>query len=169
MARETITKAGAKKPRCSNWPMRISFPLFLANVARWARGEQQQDKLIRPGEPMTIHFPPESRNASVRFPDGQLFKIVADQHQQYVFSHVDHPGVYKIDFENRKATVFYTVNLLDVKESNITVPEAVSMGTHELIAKNAQSFINYEITSLLVMVGMALLFVEWFFYQLDRG
>ncbi len=57
----------------TDWPLRVSFPIFLGNAERWlAAGNQlgAVDESVFPGQPAQIHLPPGMVSAGVFGPGG---------------------------------------------------------------------------------------------------
>lgn len=155
----------------SDWPLRVSFPLFIANVVRWAKDVDTSsgEGYVRPGEPLTLPVPAGIDRGVVALPGGRTLTVSAGEGRRVTIGDTERPGVYRIRWQGRKRDAIHLVNLLDARESEVGVPPAVTMGGEQLLGKDERTFVQSELTPHLLMAALAFLIVEWFFYQFYRG
>ena len=105
------------------------------------------------------------RQVSREFFDVLRLPVVAGRS----FSETDLPGTYQVKWDGRDRASIYPVNLVDADESDIPVPEAVSMGESTLSGMDARSLVNLELTTILLVLCVLILLGEWLVYQFQEG
>ena len=155
----------------SDWPMRVSFPIFFANVIRWAREEDpgSAERVVRPGQPLVVRAPREPQAGTVQDPSGRARPISAAGADHAIVADTERIGVYRVKWEKRASEVLYAVSLTDPGESDIRVPDRIEMGGTPLEAREGSAFVRTEFTPWLAFLGLAVLMAEWLVYQFHRG
>lgn len=155
----------------SDWPLRVSFPLFMANAVRWAKDVDTAsgEGFVRPGQPMVVPVPAGLDRGTVSLPGGGSRAISAGEGRRVTIAETERPGVYRIRWEGRKRDAVHVVNLLDAAESNIAVPPAVTMGGERVLGTDERTLVQRELTTQLLLAALAFLLVEWLYYQFHRG
>ena len=61
----------------SNWPLRVTFPIFMANAVDWLNPASARDAqfLVRAGEPFRMSFPEPIPSVKVTLPDGAVREV----------------------------------------------------------------------------------------------
>jgi len=148
----------------SRWPLRVSFPVFLANtIRRLGSGEEiAEGASVRPGKPITLSVPPGTPEATLTTPDGKT-TVVAVHNNRATFTETGKCGLYRfrVDAEHSAARV---VNLLDAAESN-TAPGETLPWTKPVAASLAARKENREFWPWLVVVGLTIMMLEWYIYN----
>ena len=155
----------------SDWPLRASFPIFISNLVRWARDVDvlSSERVVRPGQPLPVRVPPDVREGTLVLPDGEERPLEPGDGRRIVISDTERPGIYRVRWKGRSRDALYAVNLLDPAESDIRVPEEVTLGEKPLIGMNQGALVRREFTPFLLLAALAILFLEWFLYQFQRG
>src|SRR5207244_1989299 len=81
----------------STWPLRISFPIFIANAVDWLNPAsiQTSQLLVKAGEPLRQALNEPVPSAEVTFPDGRKRALAVDTNaQELVFGDTARQGVY---------------------------------------------------------------------------
>lgn len=154
----------------SDWPLRVSFPIFFANAIRWAREEDplSADRVVRPGRPLSIRAPREKQAGSLTDPAGHVRPLSSAGSDKVTVIDTERPGIYRVKWEKRTADTTYAVSLADPGESDIRVPDRVEMGGTQLQAREGSAFVRVEFAPWLALMGLAVLMVEWLVYQFLR-
>ena len=155
----------------SDWPLRVSFPIFFANAIRWAREEEPgaADRVVRPGVPLTVRAPREPQSGTLTDPAGRVKTITAASLDHVTVADTERPGLYRVKWEKRDAEAVYAVSLADPAESDIRVPDRIEMGGTQLQAREGSAFVRVEYASWLALLALAVLVVEWLVYQFNKG
>jgi len=64
----------------SDWPLRISFPIFIANAADWLNPATERNSrlLVRAGDPFRVSLPQPVTSAQITLPDGSSKPLKVD-------------------------------------------------------------------------------------------
>lgn len=153
----------------SDWPLRVSFPMFLSNAVRWARGEDAAAGFMsRPGEALALRVPAGSGSGRMILPDGSERPLAAGDRSAMQFKDAEQPGVYRMRWAGQARESVYAVNLLDAVESDLRVPDAVTMGDQTLLGARQSALVPWEFTPYLLLLAIAALLAEWIYFQFGR-
>jgi hypothetical protein len=154
----------------SDWPLRVSFPLFMSNLVRWAKDGDApaKEEIVRAGQPLSISVPPGCREGALVLPTGEERRLSVGAQRQTVLQDTEHPGLYRVRWDGRKRDAVYVVNLLDPMESDIEVPPAVKVGDSTLAGKDERAIVRRELTGWFLLAALAILVFEWLYYQFRR-
>lgn len=150
----------------SNWPLRVSFPIFIANAVEWlnpanARGSLLQ---VKSGDAFRLALLQPQSSAQVKLPDGAERSLNLDKNaNEFVFSDTEKAGVYHVRLGTNE-TVF-CVNLLDADETNIRPRDELKLGNYTRVAATTVQRANMELWRTIAAVGLLMLLVEWWYYH----
>lgn len=166
----------------SDFPLRAGFPIFLANALRFlgSSGAANSGRTIPAGTQVDMLAPPLAARAEVSGP-AKSHQEIALAARGYTLRGLDHPGIYRIDYldESGKPVgrIQVPVSLVNAEESNIApadtlrvtgVEEALASGGEaatEEIAAMKDVRVNREFYTLLILVMMGLICVEWLLFH----
>lgn len=154
-------------PRQSDLPLRVAFPLLLANLvdflAPGATGALPET--VTPGQPVSIPLPPQADAALITGPDGATARIAADRGAA-LFAGTATPGLYTVAWTEPDDVTLqpygqFAVNAFSAQESEIapraTLPIAGNAGTSVVAARP----VRQEWWRPLAWAALILLLVEW--------
>ncbi|MBI1928660.1 VWA domain-containing protein [Candidatus Poribacteria bacterium] len=164
----------------SDLPLRIAFPVMIANTIQWFQSPSQlQEHHLHTGEVLrkrlhlgvgeTVVAAP-IKSVTITGPQSQSWEIPVEDNE-ILFDQTSIAGFYILKFGAQEE--IWAVNLADESESNIRTVETVK----ELLAKkedviaetHAPSLLlRYPPWSYLIFLAIALSAVEWFLYQRRR-
>jgi len=150
----------------SNWPLRVSFPIFIANCADWLNPASARNAqlLVKAGNPLRLTLPAPVTKAEVQFPDGKTRALDPDpQSSELVFGDTAQEGVYRLTAGTNETT--FCVNLLDADESNIRPREELSLGEYTKITASTAQPANTELWRTLAIIALFVLLFEWWWYH----
>jgi len=150
----------------SNWPFRISFPIFIANAVDWLNpaSVQASQLLVKAGEPFRQALNEPTKSAEVTFPDGSKRALALDPNaQELVFGDTAKQGVYHLSLGTNE-TVF-CVDLLDSAESDTHPKAELNFGKFGNVAATTMRRANLEIWRWIAAIGLAVLMFEWWWYH----
>src|SRR5208282_1106408 len=104
----------------SNWPLRLSFPIFIANAVEWLdpASTKSSQLLVKAGDPFRLALTEPVKSAQVTLPDGTTKTLHVDPDaNEILFGDTIRQGIYHLRAGTNE-TVF-CVDLLDAAESNI--------------------------------------------------
>lgn len=148
----------------SNWPLRLSFPLFVQNLLAWTpRGALAGDSAAVTGHPLSILASPDVQTATVRPPVGPEQSVALDPMRPVYFGATEKAGVYTIacgaDVEQ------YAVNLLDKNESSVAPAETLAIGKAEIQGEKGQIQQNHELWRWFLVAALLVLVLEWWIFS----
>jgi Ca-activated chloride channel family protein len=153
-------------PLESNWPLRVSFPIFIANAVEWlnpanTRGGQL---LVKAGEAFRLALTRPETGAEVTLPDGVTKSVHLDPGaSELVFGETYKQGIYRVRLGTNDTR--FCVNLLDAAESNIRPREALQLGKYSRIAATTVQRASVEVWRTIAGIGLVILLVEWWYYH----
>jgi Ca-activated chloride channel homolog len=146
----------------SDWPLQVSFPIFLSNAVRWL-GAETQGSLSGShlaGETITL---PAQKDLRVTNPAGQSWTCRPDENHTAYFSETYQTGVYTVREEEKKEEERFAINLLSVPESDITPRKEIVSGEKKVAATSVRKE-NREVWTWAVLAALLLLATEWHIY-----
>lgn len=147
----------------TNWPLHLSFPLFMQNVLAWVpESDRSGDPSLSTGSPIEIHALPEVTEAHVHTPGGAEESIALDPLRPVYYAATNTAGPY--DVERGEDHRHYALNLLSREESAIHPAESLALGDLEVAAARGPVTFNKELWRWLLLAGLAVLALEWWVY-----
>jgi hypothetical protein len=152
----------------STWPLRISFPIFVANAVDWlnpatAKADQF---LVRAGDAFRLPLGDlgQPASAKVTTPDGTVREVPLGPHaRELVFGDTARQGTYKVAFGTNQLA--FCANLLDAAESDVTPRDELSLGRHGAVATTTVKRANLEWWRWFAAAALAVLMAEWWWYH----
>ncbi|MGI6456654.1 MAG: vWA domain-containing protein [bacterium] len=149
----------------TNWPLRVSFPIFITNVVHWFDEGKDAGSLIRKtGEVLTLEQPEgQFTEAVLLLPDGSRHVIRFPDNTSYYFGDTRHAGIYTYLVDGIVQERF-AVNLLSVDESTIVPVNSLQSERSEVVGDENAIEMNREIWRTLAVIALIVLCVEWYIY-----
>jgi len=150
----------------SNWPLRISFPIFIANAVEWLNPANAQggQLLVKAGEALRLALSRPETSAQVTLPGGQTKTWPIDPSaSEFVFGDTFKQGVYRLRLGTNE-TVF-CVNLLDAAESNIKPRDELQLGKYSKVPATSMQRANMEVWRTIAGLALLVLLGEWWYYH----
>ncbi len=158
----------------SDLPLKIAYPILLANLTAWYKTPRalNLEGSAQIGQTVVIQPPPEADIVRVIRPDGAATTFRANQ-PLLIYAETLQTGIYSVDMYSGESLFrqeFFSVNLFSESESNI-LPRSVQLGSgaDAAAAEAPQEIGQREFWSLLALIGLALLALEWFIYHRRLG
>ncbi len=150
----------------STWPLRVSFPIFVANAVEWlnpaAAAALQLN--VKAGTPFRLALTENVASAQVRMPDGRSRDCEVNLVKgELVFGGTAKQGVYRLKAGTNE--VAFCVNLLDAPESDTTPKAELQFGKYAKVSTASVARANLEIWRWLAGLGLAVLMFEWWYYH----
>lgn len=144
----------------SDFPLRVGFPIFIANALRWSVGGQrwEQGFVVKAGGIVTLTVP--SQKDSIRYPDGSSETVNASENLLTLRA-TEKVGVYEIMSGNLR--VQFAVNLLNADESEIEPKQTITLGAHTVASQVAPTTWR-DLWWLFVLLALLVIAVEWFIF-----
>ena len=150
----------------SDWPLRLSFPIFIANAVEWLNPASVSNSrlTVRSGEPLRLGLPQPVTAAKVTRPDGSTRDLTFEKPtREVVFGDTARQGQYRLQAGTNDVT--FCVNLLDSVESDITPREELPMGKFGSVAATTLKRANMELWRWIALAALLVLLFEWWWYH----
>jgi hypothetical protein len=151
----------------SDLPLQTAFPILVQNLVTWlVPGLEAQTASLRPGETFRVAGRPEAEAIWVVGPDGRRVDL-APPFPPAPFAATDQLGPYRVvqRVGGGEREELFTVNLLAPRESRLPPAERLQLpATAPLLILPPQT-IPIEIGPWLALLGLLVLFGEWWVYQ----
>jgi hypothetical protein len=157
-----------KKYYGTNWPTRQSFPVFMRNLFEYYGGGRTGSggENIRPGMPVNLESPGGQTTLSILSPRGGKTDLKSGKLGKLSFTETGELGIYHVQ-SGGKAIDQFAVNLFDPGESDIRPNRspAIKVGDVEVKGEGVWQAARKEIWKTVVLIGLAVLLVEWYIYN----
>ena len=151
----------------SDLPLRIAFPVIIANTIQWFRsGSGIEDFHLQTGEILSKQLPSTVETAAITDPSGGQ-REVAVENGQLLFDQTSVSGFYELKVGADEEV--WAVNLTDESESQIGVtPSIEDLLDEEMVGLGGSALLRYPPWIYLIFLAVALSAVEWWLYQRRR-
>jgi len=150
----------------STWPLRVSFPIFIANAVEWLNpaSTKSSQLLVHAGDPFRLGLLQPESSAQITLPDGTTKPLTVDANaKEIVFGDTFKQGTYRLRAGTNE-TVF-CVNLLDAAESNIKPRDELQFGQYAKVSATTLQRANMELWRTIAALGLLVLLFEWWYYH----
>ncbi len=153
----------------SDWPNRLSFPLFMQNAITWLGGASKfsSSSGTSPGDLVTFRTRVPSQSVGIKSPDGSRIQLKSRDDKTYVYASANQTGIYDVTNNNTNAAdQLLAVNLLDPRESNLAVRDSLEIGYEEIVASIQETAkTRQEYWTWIILAALLVLLVEWYVYN----
>jgi len=152
----------------TDWGIKRSFPVFVYSAVEYLGGgiTESSAPTVQPGWPIGLLLSNRFKNFQVIAPNGEKTELSRSDESRYNFTKTDVLGAYQVFAEGIERPVeTFCVNLFSSRESNLAVADSVSMGFEKVAASGALVQARQEIWRWILLLGLALLVVEWIVFN----
>ena len=153
----------------SDLPLRIAFPLIVANTIQWFQGESEIEEYhLQTGEVLKKQIDEAAaiENVTMVGPTGESWEIPVEK-GELLFDETSAVGFYELKIGDREEV--WAINLTDAAESQIRAAEEVAdLLEEEEVVLGGSALLHYPPWIYLVLLAVLLSAVEWFLYQRRR-
>ncbi|MCX7993184.1 MAG: VWA domain-containing protein [Fimbriimonadales bacterium] len=146
----------------SDFPLQPAFPIFIANLLRWAVGEQGSatDLTVRTGVPFSLAVDPSETELSVRDPNGQTRTYPVND-GAVVIPGLERVGLHTV--QGKKTQLRIAANLMHSDESDIRPRTRIELGGKTVAAQNTLTTLR-DLWKPIALALLALLMAEWWVF-----
>jgi Ca-activated chloride channel family protein len=156
----------AFNPLESTWPLRISFPIFVANAVDWLNPASQKSEqfLVKPGDAFRMPLTEAVTQATVTLPDGATRQVtLPPQASEFVFGETARQGVYRAQFGTNRVT--FAANLLDATETNVRPRDSLDLGRFTQVRATTERKANLEWWRWFALGALGVMMGEWWWFH----
>lgn len=150
----------------STWPLRISFPIFVANAVEWLNPatELANQLTIHAGDPFRLGLSEGIKTAEITLPDGSTRSREIDPaKRELLFGDTARQGVYQVKAGTNQMT--FAVNLLDTAETDTAPKNEIQLGEYARVSASTARQANMEIWRWFALTALLVLMFEWWYYH----
>lgn len=150
----------------SEWPLRFSFPVFMANSVQWLLGAAavEGEYQFQTGDVLPVKTERAGGKAKVTDPGGVTHVLELGEEESIAyFAGTDWAGVYEARIDSDES-VHFAVNLVSPEESDIRPMENLDIGNRRFAASTEMIRRNVELWKPVALLAFLLLAVEWWVY-----
>ncbi len=160
--------AVAFSPMQSDWPLRISFPLFVGNAVAWlgagpGGSASGMAHALVAGDVLVVPAAAGGEAVEVTPPGGGAVRVPVDAGRAATFADTARTGLYRVRV-GTGAPSDVAVNLLSRLESELAPRSTVELGGEKPESVAGAVASNREIWKGFALLALAVLCVEWFVY-----
>jgi hypothetical protein len=157
--------------RHSDFPLRVSFPIFVSNAINWLSGTREQAQMLnmRTGQILRLPAPTGEEQMTLTDPRGNHSPLEA-RDGVIVLDGLTRTGIYHLAGRQRDTPI--AVNLLDSDESNIAPQQTLALKSSKggaIAAKPGRVQTEGELWRYLLLGVLAVLLGEWWVYHRRIG
>ncbi len=153
----------------TNWPLKVSFPLFMRNVL-FSLGNVRDagtEEALRPGQVKVLRLG-GVREIRLTKPDGDSSKLERGSRADFALAGTDQLGVYQVRWDDPGGkggqSRRFAVNLFDPLESDLAPAGAVTIGSATVQAGEPRKQPR-DLWKWPVLAGLLVLVLEWWVYN----
>jgi len=148
----------------SDFPLRVSFPVFMANCVDWLvpSFEVSSGRSVKVGRSVELSPPSGVGTLTVKMPDGSS-RTVKVNGSPVVFDSTDQAGLYKVRGSGYETE--FACNVVSSNESDTTPRDTVVLGRRKFSARSGGVSANTELYGVLAALALAVLAFEWYAYH----
>jgi len=153
-------------PLQSTWPLRIAFPIFMANAVDWLNPAaiNASQLAVQAGSPLRLALSGGVSAAQIKLPDGAVRPCeVNTTRGEIVFGDTVKQGVYQLTAGTNAVT--FCVNLLDAQESDTTPKSELNFGKYAKVTNTTVRRASLELWRWIAALALAVLMFEWWYYH----
>jgi Ca-activated chloride channel homolog len=150
----------------SNWPLRLSFPIFISNALRWLDPMADQDRMlqVRTGDVARLPLLKSVTKVEVETPGGRSLSLdLPPKAQEIAVSQTERAGVYKV--KAGEQSLQFCANLLSSHETKNKPNEKIEFGKYQVVEGGALRASNLELWRWLVAAAFVVLLGEWWYFH----
>ena len=152
----------------TDWPLRISFPLFLANSVHFlaATAFQQSGGARKVGRPIIFQTDPAQSVVELTAPGSRSpAKVKLDPARRARFTDTWQAGLYRARFAGEELPVTYAVNVVSPDESDNAAREELTFGSKQVRAQSGSAITSRPVWRWFVLAALAIILLEWYVYH----
>ena len=150
----------------STWPLRISFPIFIANATDWLNPNTTQTAMVNvhTGDSFIINMETGDEPLEMSLPDGErvpLERLPASR--EVVFGDTLSGGIYKLTHGTN--TFLFASNLMNASESDTRPRKVLNTPEKDTLTARNERRANLDTWRWLLALAFCFLIFEWWYYH----
>jgi hypothetical protein len=149
----------------STWPLRVSFPMFIANAVDWLNPASTKSRqlLLHAGEPFRYALAHPVDSVEVTRPGGAKETIPTAGNPEIIIGNTTKQGIYRVRAGTNE--IAFCVNVLDAAESNTKPRDELQLGKFNKVGATEIKRASVEAWRWIAGGALAVLMFEWWYYH----
>ncbi len=149
----------------SDWPVQVSFPVFLKNSISWlSSGRERTSSVpVKPGSPIALVLGKNETTARIIKPGGEQAVVERKGSGPLLFADTFRTGLYVAETAAGKRVI--ACNLASESESDITPKDQIEVGETRVSTGGMDEGTTKEVWRLAVLAAFILMALEWYVYH----
>jgi Ca-activated chloride channel homolog len=150
----------------STWPLRISFPIFIANATDWLNPNTTQTAMVNvhTGDSFIINMETGDEPLEMSLPDGERVPLERLQaSREVVFGDTLSGGIYKLTHGTN--TFLFASNLMNASESDTRPRKVLNTPEKDTLTARNERRANLDTWRWLLALAFCFLMFEWWYYH----
>jgi hypothetical protein len=152
----------------TNWPVRLSFPVFVLNVLEYLGGHSQaqaHQRAMQPGQQINLRLDTTATVVTVETPLPGKLRVQRGAGGGFNFTSTDALGVYRVT-DGGQLDYRFAVNLFNPTESDIRPrANALKLGPVAVEATRQIETTRREVWKWILLAALFVLLGEWYIYN----
>lgn len=148
----------------SDWPLRLSFPVFVWNLVSYFGETGASVISLQPGQAAVLRPQGAADELTVRKPSGETATLKRHRGEPLSFADTGALGVYAVE-EPKQPVRHFVVNLFDNEESTISPKPDIEIGHSEVEGLATWEGARHELWRPLLLGALGVLCLEWYIYN----
>ncbi|HWE35381.1 MAG TPA: VWA domain-containing protein [Isosphaeraceae bacterium] len=157
----------------TDWPTKISFPLFFLNCLRILGNvrESTGEEIHQPGQPIVLRSESIADTIEVTPPPGNprgRSTLKRTPRGTFVYNDADVPGLYHARWgkgKGQEGGTAFAVNLFDVRESDLAPRDKIQLGYTPVAGTRRTAPARIDYWWRIALAALALVLIEWYIYN----
>ncbi len=157
---------GVDRLNTDNWVTQVDFIVFMQNAVQFLSSNVSlaSRRGLLPGEPVTIPLPANTKEVTVRRPDGTTDVVPVGGHPSLHYARTRNVGLYAVS-PTVEGQDRFAVNLYNAVESLVAPAEQVSLGASRIEARTVSLDVNRPAWHYFLLILLGVLVLEWIVYN----
>ena len=150
----------------SDLPLRVAFPVIIANAIQWFRGRSEtHERWLRTGDVLQEKIGMGAGEVTLMTPDGESISLPV-KNGEIFFDGTSKAGFYTLQAGDKTET--WAVNLTDENETDLHLNDEVKGFLDREVVLGGSPLLRYPPWIHLIFLAVALSVTEWLLYQRRR-
>lgn len=152
----------------TNWPVRLSFPVFVLNALQYLGGGVAAQTIgsVKPGQPFAWRSTLPVNQITVRPPNGPSMQVQRGPLNTFPITDTAQVGLYEVrEGDSPQPSGRFAVNLFDDNESDLLPRTSVKLGHVEVKQGEAWEPARHDAWKWILLAALAVLAIEWYIYN----
>ena len=150
----------------STWPLRVSFPIFMANAVRWLNPalSRAREVNVATGQPIQMGWGDSDSTVTIQRPHGETESVVLNRELKgLIYANTLERGLYRVG-EGPDASMF-AANLLDAAESDTGPRSALRVSNGRRVKATLERPVDMEIWRWIALAALGGMMLEWWYFH----